>query len=465
MTHFVSVNGRDLMLGDKPMRFRGINIGNYLLIEHFMIGLFSTEEQMRKNFKAILGTEIADAFFTSYLNAFFTEQDARFLTALGVNMIRLPFHHRHFIDDLAPGVIKERGFKLLDHVIDICKKYGIYVLLDFHAVPGCQARDWNSESTYGEAFFWERKVYQDQLIMLWSAIAEHYQHETTVFGYDLIGEPVCHDSELFDIVNARLLHEIRKVDTNHIMVLENNFWGKEISSLNDALFADPLVLPSFHHYPTQFSPFAKLAQYPGHFEGHYYDKQALRETLKNTYDIDRITRPHIAGEFGMHYHRNTDALLAMTDDCAEFFEEKRFPWMLWSYKDIGSMGLVHPASTTPWMRFVQSEAVQSIHQIFAKGQEAFFQIITPLLPVQLDIPEPLDQVYALEMRRAWHRLLLPHVVSQLKQYDIQSIRMMAESFAFAHCIPREGMCKVMTKYTGASLPTALSLFDDAHRES
>ena len=45
-----------------------------------------------------------------------------------------------------PRVLKESGFKHLDRVIDTCAKYGIYTILDLHAVPGGQNTDWHSDN-------------------------------------------------------------------------------------------------------------------------------------------------------------------------------------------------------------------------------------------------------------------------------------------------------------------------------
>ena len=65
-----------------------------------------------------LGDEKAAYFFDRYLEYFFTDEDARFIRSLGLNLVRLPFNYRHFEDDMNPFVLREAGFKHLDRVID-----------------------------------------------------------------------------------------------------------------------------------------------------------------------------------------------------------------------------------------------------------------------------------------------------------------------------------------------------------
>ncbi len=41
-----------------------------------------------------------------------TEEDARFIKSLGLNLVRIPVNYRHFEDDMNPFAIKQGGFKL-----------------------------------------------------------------------------------------------------------------------------------------------------------------------------------------------------------------------------------------------------------------------------------------------------------------------------------------------------------------
>jgi hypothetical protein len=55
-----------------------------------------------------LGPEKYKFFFDKFLGYFFTSIDAKFFASLGVNCLRVPFNHRHFEDDMNPGVYKNK---------------------------------------------------------------------------------------------------------------------------------------------------------------------------------------------------------------------------------------------------------------------------------------------------------------------------------------------------------------------
>ena len=115
-------------------------------MENFITGYPANEEGQRQAILKVLGQGKYEFFFDRFLEYFFTEDDARFIQSLGLNLLRLPVNYRHFEDDMRPFEIKESGFKHLDRVVDLCAQHGIYTILDLHAVPGCQNMSWHSDN-------------------------------------------------------------------------------------------------------------------------------------------------------------------------------------------------------------------------------------------------------------------------------------------------------------------------------
>src|SRR6187399_402267 len=124
----------------------GTCLGGWMNMENFVVGFAANENSFREVVQRALGPESADYLFDRYLEYFFTAADAKFLQSLGLNLLRLPFHYRHFEDDMEPMVLRESGFKHLDRVIKICAEHQIYAILDLHAAPGCQNQDWHSDN-------------------------------------------------------------------------------------------------------------------------------------------------------------------------------------------------------------------------------------------------------------------------------------------------------------------------------
>ena len=94
-----------------------------------------------------------------------------------------PTPHRHFEDDLNPGVYKESGFRMLDRIVNRCAAENLYVVLDLHAVPGGQNQDWHSDSGVHKAMFWQFKEFQDRMINLWMEIARRYKGNAYVRSF------------------------------------------------------------------------------------------------------------------------------------------------------------------------------------------------------------------------------------------------------------------------------------------
>lgn len=128
---------------------------------------------------------------------FFTPTDAKFLASLGLNCIRIPFNHRHFMNDRNPDVIKKEGFALLDRIINACAAEGMYTILDLHTTPGGQNQAWHcvqfsvddlkiamtdeyQDSGLHKALFWDYKDHQDRVVQLWVELAKYYADNTWV---------------------------------------------------------------------------------------------------------------------------------------------------------------------------------------------------------------------------------------------------------------------------------------------
>lgn len=61
---FVKVNGMEFTKAGKEILFRGMGIGSWLNMEHFMLGIPTPDNQIRKTVKEVFGKETADCFLT-----------------------------------------------------------------------------------------------------------------------------------------------------------------------------------------------------------------------------------------------------------------------------------------------------------------------------------------------------------------------------------------------------------------
>jgi endoglucanase len=443
----LQARGLQIVEGNKPVHLRGVNLGGWMLIEDYMIGLPWTEWKIREQFRRVLGEESYSAFFNAYMDSYIAEADIAFLAKSGFTFVRLPFNYRHFESDLAPGQWLEDGFQRLERVVSLCRKYNLWVLFDLHAAPGAQARDQNAGSAFGEVYLWNYKHFMDRTAALWKELARRYRGDATVAGYNLLCEPVTNDVARLNEFYLQIIRTIREVDPHHLIVLDANLWARDVASLHDRLFEDPQVIPALHHYYTDSAAFASLTSYPGKANGVVCDRDALAATLVGKYDQQRIQRPVIAAEFGVARSAPQDfsVQLAITRDLVSIFEEKGWGWAMWCYKDLKEMGFVTPRADTPWRQFLDAEAITGFFHRYRELERPFTEAVGKLLSAT-DVDGDTQSQWAREVSRDFDVPGLDYVLRRLAGHSPSDLAAMARSFAFESCEIHQDQLGILTPF-------------------
>jgi len=63
---FLDIRGNQIVKDGKPIRLRGTNLGNWMILEAYMMGLPSVEYHMRSTMRATLGEARFHAFFDTF---------------------------------------------------------------------------------------------------------------------------------------------------------------------------------------------------------------------------------------------------------------------------------------------------------------------------------------------------------------------------------------------------------------
>ncbi len=304
-----------LVNNDGVVSLKGVNIGNWLHTEGYMMGssnsAINTYELMYSQIKTLTGSSTnADDFFKTWYQTFFQQRDVDSLAALGYNHIRIPFPYRFFYD-ISTDQLKDDGFVYLDNAIRWCKAKNMYVILDLHLAPGDQN---NSE-------LWSNfSVNKARTTRIWKYIAQHYATETAVGGYDILNEPVIPNSfdqwKLLDLYKS-CTDSIRSVDIHHVLFVEGNWYGSSFWELTDGTPSsndrwDENMAFSPHVYWTTL-PSATIST---------SNSQAIAMNI-----------PSWAGETG----ENSNHWLAnMIADCSS----KNTGWCFWSFKKAASISAI-----------------------------------------------------------------------------------------------------------------------------
>lgn len=353
--------------GGNPVRLRGTCVGGWMNMENFINGYPGSESGIREAVARVLGASKADLFFGRMLDYMLGEADIRFIRECGANAVRLPLNYRHFEEDRRPFQYREAGFRRLDRMLDLCETYGVYAILDLHAVPGWQNTDWHCDNDSGHALFWEHPHFQDRYVALWETIAARYRGRAVVAGYDIMNEPLCNswrvhipmnryvrNWERINAVYRRTTEAIRKVDPRHILFLEGDYFASLFDGL-EAPFAENLAYSSHNYTQAGFGP----GPYPGVIRGNEWNREEQEKAFLS-HEGSRFARRHgvplWVGEFGAVYNGPArevpDRLRALSDQIG-VFERNGVHWTTWTYKDVGVMGWAMLDPQSDYMQIIR----------------------------------------------------------------------------------------------------------------
>ncbi|WP_202980681.1 cellulase family glycosylhydrolase [Alteromonas sp. RKMC-009] len=320
--NFVSTQGNKIVDEQGNELFlSGINLGNWLVWEgYLMMGDFNyrTHTQFFNELAGALGSsDKAAEFEYQWRLNYVDEQAIADLKGLGFNSVRVPFNYNLFWWN---NQLRDNGFEYFDRLIEWCRKYDMYVLLDMHGAPGYQnpgdhADNVNSNASQprDSVTFWDGNNVQIAAT-IWRHIANRYKDEPVVWGYDLINEPVPQDGREYELLPSfiAMRNAIREVDNNHIIVAEGSWWGSDLSKI-DWSNGDTQARTGINYKWDD-----KLV-YQIHHYGPVADTQG-RENITNNLNI-----PLIIGEYGETDNGN---LLAITN----WAKQNLAGYFPWSFK-------------------------------------------------------------------------------------------------------------------------------------
>lgn len=440
---FVRVEGKEFIFRNEPILFSGLGVGSWLNMEHFMVGMPGTDKQIRDTFAQVLGEEDAAAFFESFVMNFMTDADFVFLKEAGVNLIRVPFNYRLFIDDENPSEYKQEGFRYLDRLLEFCHKHEIFLLPDLHTTPGGQNPDWHSDNLTGIPQFWHYGVFLDQIAELWKAIAARYREETYLLGYDLLNEPFLMPKRegMLNRFYEKVTEAIRQVDPNHILFIEGDFFSMDFTDIQ--LPDDEQTALTFHFYPTVWDESLMEKDYDA------AKRVRIEEEQLSKFDKlrERFGRPALCGEAGIDIRRDDIPFsMQLIEENLELFRKYRLSWTLWSYKDSQWMGVAFPKNDTPWIRFTNKiRSVWSHRSQMKLADELMDEIGSKYTD---NLSKDLKYELQFQLRGLLYRLEEEYILKPaLQELSREEILSLPESFRFENCDFFEPYQELLKKYS------------------
>jgi endoglucanase len=468
------VRGAGIIHSDgQSIRLRGVCVGGWMNMENFINGYPGDESGVRRAAAEILGPGRAEFLFDRWLDYFFNEDDVAFLKSCGANVVRLPLNYRHFEADSDPYRYLEKGFERLARIVGACARAGLYVIFDLHSVQGWQNTDWHCDNSSRHTLIWQHPHFQERFVALWREIARRFRGVSAVAGYNLMNEPVTGapagrftanyktDWEAINRLYRRAVEAIREVDADHIIFLEGDCFSQKFAKL-DPPFAPNLVYSSHNYSPATLVS----GTYPGRIDGSIWNQKRLAEDFQKhegTLYAQQNRVPLWVGEFGAMFTGgagDSAYRLRALNEQIEIFEEKAAHWTIWTYKDIGVMGMVTVDPRSEYMQLIRPvlRAKKTL------GVEAWLDTGAPKTVVQkavkrlagiaeraigdAEIDHVSNRMFLGQAVQAGYfaNLMQPAFAKRFKGLSESQIDQVMQSFAFRNCRVREELAEALKKH-------------------
>jgi glucan 1,3-beta-glucosidase len=178
-------------------KLRGVNLGGWLVLEKWMTpslfeGLRATDET---SWCVELGKR-AESVLTRHWDSFIIRNDFAWLAGVGINAVRIPVGHWLFGPDYpyhsAYGALShpyvDGGVRILDRAFDWAEEFGLHVVLDLHAAPGCQ-NGFDNGGIQDVCEWHTREDYLLHSLNVLERLAERYRSRPSLHAIEVLNEP------------------------------------------------------------------------------------------------------------------------------------------------------------------------------------------------------------------------------------------------------------------------------------
>jgi hypothetical protein len=306
----------------QEVHLRGVNLGGWLVWEGWIFGngILTSETTILTRLQKVVGSQDTEAFRSQVYEHFVTEADIQKIAQAGFNCVRVPLHRNLFEED--------RGWSILDRLLGWCERHRVYVVLDFHAVPGGQSKLGMADPGDGRNLVWASEENQKKTVAVWKTIATRYRNRQIIAGYDPINEPAPPSGEALVSMYRRIIQAIRAADPDHLIFLEGSKFSTDFSMFEKPLCGNQAF--SFHMYT-------------------WFGDDRKKKLMEYRSLAQRHNTPLWVGEFGENTHEMIHSTVEMYAKCPEINGWAFWTWKKAPNKSPGLLTIKVPGSWEPVM--------------------------------------------------------------------------------------------------------------------
>lgn len=276
------------------------------------------------------------------------EDDYRWMADWGFNFIRLPACYTLWIEGDDVHRFHEPMLDKIDRAIELGRKYGIHMCLNFHRAPGyCVNPDLK------EPFdLWKDQAALDAFCFHWEMFARRYRGiPSEQLSFNLVNEPVAPSPDGM----TRGDHErvvrfatatIHSVDPQRLIIADGVSWGNDpspdLADLGIAQSCRAYVPMGISHYKAPWWPPAEKLPPPawpgGWNDGVLWNRQTLEQHYERWGKLAAQGVGVHCGEGGAFMHTPHDIVLRWYRDVLEILTADNIGFALWNFR--GSFGIL-----------------------------------------------------------------------------------------------------------------------------
>lgn len=202
------------------MKIRGVNLGNWLVLEKWMKpSMFDGVEAEDETYLCKYLTDIdKKRRYQEHRQSYITEEDFRKIANMGLDMVRIPVPYSLF-EDIGSFL---HCYEFLDQAFLWAEKAGLKILIDLHTVPG--GHNGTDNSGICGVCTWSTKTeYLEMTLDVLEKIAERYGTMEALWGVEVLNEPMCRDTPLAGHMNIQWLSQIYKAKESELTEKSENY--------------------------------------------------------------------------------------------------------------------------------------------------------------------------------------------------------------------------------------------------
>ena len=278
----------------------------------------------------------------------FSEPEFALISEWGFDFARLPMS---YVCWTQPGdwlKVREDQLKDIDAAVELGRKYGVHINLNFHRAPG-----YCINPPKEPLDLWTNEKALDACAFHWGQFAKRYRGiPNERLSFDLINEPSDVSEKVYVRVVKHLVQAIRAEDPQRLILADGLDCGRvPVSGLVDLGIAqsthwyDPIELTFFQApwlkdagvtgidtWPTPDWPMQRAHK-------QFENKETLRQNLVMPWKKleQRGVGVHV-GEFAVYNRTPHPVTLAWLRDCLDLWKEAGWGWAMWNLR--GELGVL-----------------------------------------------------------------------------------------------------------------------------